>query len=203
MKKTFVMFVLLLTAIVALSVEAKAYDADAEIGSAIYMDDKGITHTSDGLAWGPDGVVYEEADTFCFNHDSLGSAIWMDANGITHTSDGLAWGPDGIVYEDGDIGPAIWMIDGIVYTSDGDSWVYDDTAATWVDDCGIEHSWDHTCIITATRDENGQVSLDVMPSIDFGVPVSVIVTTGIDYIQVQILDLFTNVEILVIVINID
>ena len=215
--KTAMLTICAILAIFALSNDNLAYAADEDslptyvptndelitpedLGPAIWMSADGITHTSDGLAWGPDGVVYVEAEVE--DDFDLGPAIWMDATGVTHTSDGLAWGPDGIIY-----------FEGVSDDTDNSFCVNHSTklnnntdigTATWCDERGNVHNLDNVCFINLTVDESGVITSNV-GGMDMLFDCSTVVVTyylqSTNSILFQVLNADTYEELLAVVVS--
>ena len=203
-KKTVLLAICVVIAFFALSTNSVAHAADdeipyvptndetvnpADLGSAIWMSADGITHTSDGLAWGLDGVVYGESEV----ETDLGPAIWMDPNGITHTSDGLAWGPDGVVYFEGTSDDTFCVTHG---TSIG--------TAIWCDELGNIHDLGSTCFINLSVEDNGTIvssiaGMDLLFECDTVVATYYLSATNSILFQVLAAD--THVELLAIVVT--
>ena len=203
LKKTAIIAIMALIAIFAFanSNSANACDLcedDYDIGPAIWMDGNGITHTSDGLAWGPDGIVYFEGlddEEPGEEPRDLGPAIYMDAYGVTHTSDGWAWGLDGVRYFEG------------INTGDSDVFCYDHQAvigsALWVDEYGNIHDSDNTVYVGVTVDEYGMASSIGCMNMQFANPtcISVNYLYSTNQLLISIYDAYTFVEVLAIVVT--
>lgn len=167
MKKFVIIIALSIIAILSASANTTAYACDAsddtcDIGSAIWMDETGMYHTSDGHSW------YEN-EGFCYDHQvdlavctgqvsadengetaeelkDLGPAIWMDATGLTQTNDGHAWyaGTNFCINHGCELGSCENAILG---------------SALWMDGNGNLHDSDRTIYATATVDENGIMTM--------------------------------------------
>ena len=200
-KKNILFAICILVAVIGLSHNTVAHAVDEsydiptndeiisadDLGPAIWMSADGITHTSDGLAWGPDGVVYVE------NDPSLGSAIWMDSEGIALNSDGIAWGAAGV-------GVFLCLEDSTFCVTHSTKI----GTAIWCDERGNVHDLSNTCFIDLTVDEDGTITSN-SGGMELLFDCSTVVVTyylsATNSVLFQVLAADTHQELMAIVVN--